>query len=352
MISNIRLQQFRSYADASFEFEPGVNIIVGPNASGKTNLLEAILVMARGKSYRGRDQELVQYDRPWARIDAEAPGHRRTVKLEWQGEVVKKSFEIDGKQLFRLVGNKIMPVVVFEPNHLLMLSGSPEQRRTFLDELIEQTTLGYATLLRHYKRALAQRNALLKSEQRRAASQLFAWDVRLSELGAQIVLERHRMLAQINQRLAAIYSELAQRPTDITASYSNATEPGQYASYLLKKLEKHRELDMARGFTGAGPHREDMVVQLHGQLLTHVASRGEARTALLALKIIELHILEQFRDERPLLLLDDVFSELDGTRRHALTEFMRDHQTFITTTDADVVAKNFTKHSTVILLEA
>lgn len=350
MITNIRLQHFRSYNDDSFEFNKGVNIIVGPNASGKTNLLEAILMVTRGKSYRASDQELVTHTQPWARIDADVGSEHRVVKIEQQDDTVKKSFEIDGKQFFRLTSNKSIPTVLFEPNHLSMLTGSPEQRRNFIDELIEQTTAGYSTVLRNYKRALAQRNRLLKNGIQATAEQLFAWDVRLSDLGSHIVSQRSKMLETINQSLSTIYSELAKKPSVVKIVYSNEVDPTQYASHLLKKLEKSRELDVMRGFTGAGPHREDLIVYLNNQLLAQTASRGEARTALLALKIIELQIIEQARDQKPVLLLDDVFSELDGSRRKALTEHIKNYQTFITTTDADVIGKLYAQKATLITL--
>ncbi len=350
MITNIRLQHFRSYNDESFEFDNGVNIIVGPNASGKTNLLEAILMVSRGKSYRAADSELITHTQPWARIDAFAEKEHRVVKLQREDEQVKKSFEVDDKVFSRLGSAHTIPVVLFEPDHLSMLSGSPEGRRNFIDELIEQVTPGYSTTLRHYKRALAQRNRLLKNGIQAADEQLFAWDVRLSDLGAHIVSERVKMLETINKDLPHIYSELAKQLSVAKIAYSNETEPTLYASYLLNKLEKDRSLDIARGFTGTGPHREDLIMFLHNKLLSQTASRGESRTMLLALKIIELKIIEKARDKKPLLLLDDVFSELDGSRRKSLTEHMQEYQTFITTTDADVVVKDFIQSVQTILL--
>lgn len=349
MITNIRLQHYRSYKDGSFEFEPGVNVIVGPNASGKTNILEAILVATQGKSYRAKDIELIEHGADWARIDADIGAKHRTVKLERQGEAVKKTFELDGKKLSRLQGPSRLPVILFEPNHLLMLGGSPELRRAFLDALIEQTDLGYGAVLNKYKRALLQRNRLLKSGSQGSA-QLFAWDIRLSELGAQIVTARQDMIGRINQHLTPAYNQLAGQINNLELFYSHPGDPEAYGSYLLKKLEKDRDLDMLRGFTGAGPHREDMVFVLNQQPLAATASRGETRTTLLSLKIIELQIVEQHRGIKPLLLLDDVFSELDGARRKALTSFIKPYQTFITTTDADVVIKHFAKQCNVVVL--
>lgn len=350
MITNIRLQSFRSYQDASFEFDPGVNLIVGPNASGKTNLLEAVLLVARGKSYRVKDSELIAYNKTWARIDADVGSDHRVLKLQTEADKAQKTFTVDDKTLSRLTLSKQIPTVLFEPNNLLMLSSSPELRRAFLDDLIEQTDSQYVRLLAQYKRTLLQRNRLLKIADSASLRQLFVWNIRLSELASQLVAARIEMLEQINQEIGDIYSGLAQQTTPLEVSYSTKLNTNNYATSLLKKLEKDQPLDVARGFTGAGPHREDITFSLNEQPLITTASRGEIRTALLSLKIIELKIIERQRNQPPILLLDDVFSELDGARRKALTEFMKDYQTFITTTDADIIAHDFAQSVEVIAL--
>src|SRR6185436_8094724 len=174
MITDLRLQHFRSYKDAAFELGPGVNIIVGPNASGKTNLLEALLVLGRGNSYRAKDAELVMFKKEWARLDADLPDSKRVVKLQPTPDgKVAKTFEIDGQSVSRLTTARSLPIVLFEPNHLLLLNSSPELRRTFLDDLLEQTVPGFGATRRHYKRVLAQRNTLLKRNPRDLHEQLF-----------------------------------------------------------------------------------------------------------------------------------------------------------------------------------
>lgn len=209
MISNLRLQNFRSYRDSAFEFEPGVNIIVGPNASGKTNILEAVIVLARGQSYRGRDLELVKHKAPWARIDGFINGQSRAVKLEPSGEALTKTFVLDDKSLKRLGLQNSLPAVYFEPNHLSSLTRGPEQRRDYFDELLERSRLGYKSLLASYRRTLAQRNALLKRRPSEAKQQVFAWDIRLGELGSQIVLARQELIDKMNKKLGRTYSQIA-----------------------------------------------------------------------------------------------------------------------------------------------
>ena len=341
MISSIRLQHFRSYTDAFFELDSGVNIIVGPNATGKTNLLEAVLVVARGSSYKAKDGELVQFGQDWARLDAVTLSGQRIVKIKAE-PVPGKSFEIDDQVVTRLHQTKMLPTVLFEPNHLLLLSGSPDLRRTFLDDLIEQTETGFGAVRRHYKRVLAQRNSLLKKNPPDIHEQLFVWNVRLSELGGQIAKRRQALITHFNDRAPELYVHLAGRDNRIVLEYASRFSVEHYESQLLHKLESSTELDILRGFTAYGPHRDDLQVLIDGHAVQESASRGETRTLVLALKILELQILEEARNQQPILLLDDVFSELDAKRRQALTHYVEQYQTFITTTDADIVAQYFT----------
>jgi DNA replication and repair protein RecF len=341
MLTDIRLQHFRSYDDASFEIDPGVNIIVGPNASGKTNLLEAILMTCLGASYRAKEADLVQFEQPWARIDTRTPTGSRTIKLIADTNIVKKEFVIDDQPLKRLLLPKTVPVVLFEPNHLQLLTGSPDLRREYLDNLLEQLIPGFATLRRQYKRTLAQRNRLLKQGRNHADSQLFAWNIRLSQLGAEIATQRIRLVAELNKNIQKLYRDLSHTKAKVTTAYSSGCSNEQYSSDMLHKLEANIERDFDRGFTAYGPHRDDIVITLNGHLIQEAASRGETRTMLLALKILEMQLIEQNRNQKPILLLDDVFSELDGARRRALTEVLKGYQTFITTTDADVVVEHF-----------
>lgn len=351
ILDSLRLQSFRSYTNEGFEFDAGVNIIVGPNASGKTNLLEALLVACRGGSFRAKDAEMVAFGASWGRIDVAGADGTRTVKLvKQENELVKKEFEVSGQTLSRLSLPRTISVVLFEPNHLLLLHGSPEHRREYLDDLLEQLVPGYTKTRRDYRRILAQRNALLKRGVE-TKNQLFAWNIRLSETGASLARERFRLAEQINSRLKDLYQTLAQSSHDVVVfKYVSNLPINNYSTALLHALEKHQDRDFERGFTTMGPHREDFSVTFNGREAAETASRGETRTALLALKIIELQLLEEVRDQKPLLLLDDVFSELDGTRRKALTDALHNHQTFITTTDADIVLHHFTDNCRVIAL--
>lgn len=344
VLSSLRLQNYRSYTDRQFQFKPGLNIITGPNASGKTNLLEAILVLARGNSYRAKDQELIQFGKPWARLD----GANRSLKLETD-PIFKKSFIIDGQSVSRLNQPKTIPVVVFEPNHLALIDGPPDGRRTYLDDLLEQLTPAYGALRRHYRRALSQRNALLKRGLTIAGSQAFPWNVRLSELGGQIARSRQELIERLQSGASQLYEGLAGLPGRVELAYDSQWHHDHYESLLLRKLEAGLETDVMRGFTTAGPHRDDLSVNLNGQPAAATASRGETRSLVLLLKVTELQLLAANRTQPPLLLLDDVFSELDASRRTALTRYLTGYQTFLTTTDAESVT-GYNQHAEVIVL--
>jgi DNA replication and repair protein RecF len=178
---------------------------------------------------------------------------------------------------------------------------------------------------------------------------LFVWNVRLSELGGKMVRERHALVERFANRATELYGSLSGRENEIKLVYTTQFPVDNYETALLHKLESNLELDVLRGFTASGPHRDDLQTLIDGHEVSEAASRGETRTLVLALKVMELQLLEQARGIKPILLLDDVFSELDTVRRQALTQFVSEYQTFITTTDADVVVHHFTTSSIIPL---
>jgi DNA replication and repair protein RecF len=350
MITDIRLQNFRSYKDDSFEFSPGVNIIVGPNASGKTNLLEAVQVIARGNSYKAKDSDLVSFNEQWARLDAHTDnGLIRTVKFT-PSETPSKIYEIEGSVHKRLNLERRIPAILFEPENLRLLSGGPDKRRDYLDDFLEQNISGYGRLRKQYQRTLIQRNALLKKPHQETKAALFPWNIRLCELAGQIVRYRTKLIKDLDKLTFNLYKDLSCSKTTLSLEYFSDKSIDNYENQLLKELERKLELDRMRGFTGSGPHREDFKVLFDDHLAQDVASRGEIRTALLAFKIAELKILEDIYGKPPIILLDDVFSELDGGRRHALTDYLVRYQAFMSTTDADMAIESFNEKCNVIAL--
>ncbi len=350
MIDNIRLQNFRSYSDDSFEFETGVNIIVGQNASGKTNLLESILLLCSGKTYRSEYYKLIKYGSEWARIDGWINSEQRALKVKEYNGSISRDFVVDERSYKNIPRKKSAPVVLFEPSGLRLLTDSPALRREFIDDILERTVPNFASINRNYKKVLAQRNHLLK--QSFSTDQMFVWNLRLCEFGSVIVRARREFVDDNKAKFNELYNTLTDLGSNKQAGLKYQTKilEKDYTAGLLNRLEKDIAKDRERGFTSSGPHRDDIELYLGGHPLNGVASRGEIRTVLLALKMLELYALEKACGQKPILLLDDVFGELDGSRRHKLTSYLQNYQTFITTTDADVVVGHFLDSCHVILL--
>ena len=353
MLTDIRLQNYRSYKDASFEFSQAVNIIVGPNASGKTNLLESILINCGESSYRGKDIELISHASDWAKIDCHTNEDiDRTIKLVRNLDNLEKTYVIGGQELKRISMQKTIPAVLFEPNHLNILTESPDSRRNFLDDLLEKIVPGFKETRKQYRRVLYQRNTLLKTGYSNANKNIFVWNLRLSDLGENIYSHRIKLIELINKSATEIYNSLANKKYDIEFNYVTKINNKNYSSSLIKKLEDNIKTDCERGFTSYGPHRDDFTVLINGHIAEESASRGEMRTLMLVCKVIEMRIIENSRGVKPIILLDDVFSELDGSRRKALTGFLKEYQSFITTTDADIILHHFTDKANIIALSS
>lgn len=348
--TSLHLKNFRSYNDASFELSEGVNIVVGPNASGKTNLLEALLVASRGSSFRATDRALIQHRKKIAKITAiTSESHERSVKISAvSDDKAQKEFRINDVVQRRLSPQKQIPTTLFEPDHLRMVHGSPELRRDYLDGILGQLEIDYKTNLNRYKKALAQRNRLLKDERTHTADDVFVWDVQLSEYGARLHNARRALADTIDKEANNLYSSVSGKQSKLDIAYAPDIQTTDYASMLLKQLQSRFSVDRERGFTTRGPHREDLQFVLNGKDAYSAASRGETRTIVLVCKIMELQLLETRLERKPIILLDDVFSELDGARRLALTNYFQDHQAIITTTDADAIVKSFLEGYTVI----
>lgn len=348
MINDIRLINYRSYTDDTFELSTGVNIVVGPNGSGKTNLLEAVLVLSRGFSYRVNERELIRDKESWFKIIAHTEVNEREFRVETASERSTKTLLINKKPYKRINLERTLPVVLFEPNHLQLFNGGPQLRRDYIDNILEQTSAVFKEQKNKYLRALRQRNAILKNKGNN--KELFVWNIRLSQLGGQIIGARTELVNKINEQVSRLYDQISGHGEKIELVYESKISLENYESALLKELEQKTDLDFARGFTGSGVHRDDIVVLINGAEASRVASRGETRSVVLALKVIEAEIVEEFRTQKPIFLLDDVFSELDGSRRVALTKLINGYQSFITTTDADVVIQHFTESARIIPL--
>lgn len=316
-LTSLSVQNLRVHSSREVSLSPKVTVITGANGSGKTSLLEAVYVALRGSSFRGADKDLLQAGADWWRIDAHFnDGSTRTVKFDPSRPAGRKQFVVHGKTSYRLAPKDRYPVVIFEPDDLRLLHGSPTRRREFIDRFISQLDARYTTALRKYERALKQRNTLLKRAGA-TSDDLFAWNVALSEYGAYIIDSRINFIESINQRIGDEYHQIAQSGDTVSVHYSH-TSIGDVRGKLLGELHANIDRDRLLGYTSAGPHRHDVRFMFNNSPATGVASRGEVRTIVLALKFIEITIIRQLTGSDPIILLDDVFSELDHDRQNYL----------------------------------
>jgi DNA replication and repair protein RecF len=331
IVRKVAIQNVRSHQQAMVEFSPGVTVITGPNGSGKTTLLESIYISLQGTSFKGSDKDVLRRDTPWWRIDVLFDDEqKRIVKFDPSKTTGRKQFVVDEKTTYRLPTKSKYPIVLFEPDDLRLLHGSPTRRRQFIDRFISQLNPLYGVALRKYDRSLKQRNNLLKHSQT-GDDQLFVWDISLAEHGAYIIEQRIAFIEQINSKLNGAYLDIAHTNDEVSMHYSH-TFVGDVKSKLLHELQLSTARDRIVGSTSIGPHRHDVIFQFNHSPALSVASRGEARTVVLALKFLEVEIIEQLTDLKPLILLDDVFSELDLSRQKSLSDTIRSHQIIITST--------------------
>ena len=347
-LSSLKLQQVRRHSEIELEFSTGVNILLGPNTCGKTTILEALGLIATGRSYLARTKDLIQVGSDWLRIDANFSGHQRSVKLAL-AKSSRPAFIIDNSNYSRLKRDQMVPLVWFNPHQTNLLNSSPSKRRDLIDGLLSQLEPGYLDNLRRYQRSLIQRNNLLKQPQTTPKS-LFVWNLRLAEHGSQIVTSRQLLLNKINTQLQPTYQKLSNDRQRLTVQYLCQLDPSNYGDKLLHHLQDNCSQEVAAGHTLYGPHRDDWQITNNQHNINQIASRGEMRSIILAIKLIETNLLTAAFQSPPLLLLDDVFSELDGARRKAVVTALSKSQAFITTTDADIVHKDFSQKARLITL--
>lgn len=336
-LKELRLKQFRSYRDAHFTFDPRITLITGKNGVGKTNLLEAIYVLMQGVSFRVSDGDMIQDEKNWWRIDGKFEHEERQVRYQLDHKPAKQLVHNDSAKRFTYKDR--MPVVLFEPTDLQLIHGSPSRRRDAIDTMLVALSQPYKQALSRYDRALQQRNNILKRSPPNLEDTLFSWDILLSEYGVAITQARRELISDLNALLSGYYSQIAGRDEELRLVYKSEltkTVGGtEYISHLHKKLP----LDRLRGTTSVGPHRDDMEFILAGSNAKQSASRGEVRTTLLALKLAYANLLERSFGVCPLILLDDVFSELDIDRQQLLLGLLQDGQTIISDTKHHDIGK-------------
>jgi len=362
MLKSISLQNFRSHKKSSFEFSETVTFIVGPNTSGKTNLLEAIGFLSTGKSVRGaKDEEVIRFGENIARVKARLQTPERSdggqgqvsdteLEVVITSENPQSSFRPGRKYLvngvsksrINFAGN--ISTVHFSPSDLDIISGSPGLRRELLDDVLEQADRDYRSATSAYTKALRQRNALLDSAREsgvRNEKQFDYWDNLLINTGSVITAKRQEFIDFLNSSIKEVF--------DFVATYDKSLISKQ-------RLQQYREAEIASTVTLVGPHRDDFFIQMFNdevgaaQDIKVFGSRGQQRLVILQLKLLQLSFMEKVLGERPLLLLDDIFSELDEAHIKLVTEMIGNQQSIVTTTHEEFLDKKLLKQSSVIEL--
>lgn len=349
-IKNLNINNFRNYRNVDISFNEKVNIIIGNNAQGKTNLLEAIYMTSLGKSFRtARDNEMIMFDNEKASIKAEIKKKNTEINLEINlFQKQKKIIKINGIKLNKntdILEN--VYIVVFSPEDLKIVKDGPEKRRNFINrELCQIKPLYYHNLFK-YSKLLLQRNAFLKNIniEKYDKNMLDIWNRELVEYGIKLIKERSIFIKKLNAISSIIHKNITNGKEDIELIYENniykKTDEITDKNIYLNKLEESIRKDFIRGNTDIGPHKDDIIIKVNNKDIRNYGSQGQQRTAALALKLAEIKFIEEETGETPILLLDDVLSELDAERQKFLINSLKDIQLFITTTEiSNFIEKN------------
>lgn len=346
LLTRIALANVRNYAELLFEPAPGLNVLVGANAQGKSNLLEAIALLGTGKSFRtARDGEIVRT----GTRDAQVLGNARlragelrlSCELAVAGGRTRKRYTVNGEPVRYAGFLGRARVVTFVPEDLALVGGPPALRRALLNAALAQERPAYYAALARYARYLLQRNALLRTEAAPPDELLDAYDEGLAGAGAELMLARGAFVRELAAEAIAVHASWV--GDDPAASFDvryapnapldPAAERADLAASLVARFAAHRAVDRLRRLTLVGPHRDDLILSLGGRALATYGSQGQRRTAVLALKVAEYRVMHARSGEAPLLLLDDVLSELDDVRRRAFLGGVAGvQQAFLTTT--------------------
>ena len=345
-IKNIKIQNFRNYEKQEINLNKNINIFYGENAQGKTNIIEAIFLGSMGKSFRAKkDSEMIRLGENQATIELEYEKSDRDGKIKINLNR-QKSIYLNGikiKKLSELLGN--IHIVIFTPDDIDILKGGPQNRRKFLDIMISQLRPNYMHLLNLYLKTIEQRNNYLKQikEENKDENLLEIWDEKLAEYSIQICKYRTEYIKKIKNKLEKIHGEITNGKEKLEIEY--LTECKEKTEFL-NLLKQRRKLDIIKGFTTKGVHRDDFVIYINKKELSTYGSQGQHRTAILSLKLSELNVIYDEIGEYPILLLDDFMSELDSNRRKSLLENIKETQVIITCTDKlDIENLNFLEYN-------
>ncbi len=336
---SIEINNFRNYRDEKVEFDPKLNLILGDNAQGKTNLLEALFIMGLGKSFKtNNDKEMIRDGCDFSKVTSvvvNKDGEETSIEVVYNksGKILK----VNGVKLLRnadLLEN--VYVVVFSPEDLRIVKDGPEMRRRFLDRELCQIKPVYYSDLGNYKKILKQRNQLLR-DQVKDRTLIDVFDESLSEYAVRVVEERKRFIERLKEICTGIHRGISNGKESLSIVYQTETTS---KGYMREMLTRDLEKDYQKGYTNFGPHKDYLSIKINNRDIRIYGSQGQQRTASLSLKLAEIELIKQETGENAVLLLDDVLSELDKTRQRYLIETMKDVQIFVTSTEIEEDLKN------------
>lgn len=328
IIKSVKLTNFRNHSSYRLDCDDETSLILGENGSGKTSVLEAIYILTRGKSFRATDPEIIKRGTDFYRIELEFVNGEKNIAT-YDGK--NKNFLILDKKVRRLPKKNKYPVVLFLPSDLNLISHSPSRRRDYFDRIFSQFDEKYATNLSRYEKALKQRNELLKNDFLKKEA-LFSWNIILSQYGMDLYNSRKSFINEFNNKTTPIYHSIAENNDEINIIYKTDIN-GLSNNDYLKHLEINFEKDHYLGHTSFGVHRDDYIFEFNHKPADGSASRGETRSIILAIKFIEANLIYQKLGLKPVVLLDDVFSELDEARRKCLVRNFKNNQVIITSVE-------------------
>lgn len=362
-LEGIELKNYRNYETVKLSFSPSINVLIGENAQGKTNLVESIYFLAMSRSHRSpRDRELIRWDSEFAKVNGQLIKKSHSVPLEIvlskRGKIAKMN-HLEQRKLSDYIGQ--LNVILFAPEDLSLVKGSPSVRRRFIDMELGQMNKIYLHHLTQYQRVLKQRNQFLKKakyDRKHDALYLDILTEQLATEGAEVLYHRYRFVKQLTKWAQEVQTDISNGKEELRISYkttssvSDKMSKEELLSQLQKDYEKAKEQEIDQGTTTLGPHRDDLVFYVNEKNVQTYGSQGQQRTTALSLKLAEIELMYEMTGEYPILLLDDVLSELDDSRQtHLLNAIQNKVQTFITTTSLDGVQMDLLQNPRIFKVE-
>lgn len=364
-LSNLKLKNFRNYHETELEFSPNINVLIGENAQGKTNLLESIYVLAMTKSHRTtNDRELIEFSEKSAFLEGivekKTGNLRLSLALSRKGKTARVN-SLETPRLSQYVGN--LNVILFSPEDLSLVKGAPAVRRRFIDMEFGQMDATYLYELTQYRTILRDRNVYLKQLQTKQATDLIYLEVlteQLAKSGARIIAKRLEFLEELENYARVLHADITQQKESLSFKYKCTAgiddlekNQGAIETRLKETFEAIVTKEIFQGTTLIGPHRDDVSFKVNGKNVQTYGSQGQQRTTALAVKLAEIDLMRSKTGEYPVLLLDDVLSELDGRRQTHLLKAIQDKvQTFLTTPGLNDIARQLIKQPRLFRINA